>query len=138
MNSAINAVGASLAAGADLFLCRLAFSKIEFTGRKWIYVVVMCLAISVQVRLFRCFTYIRQRICITHIAVILSECLITIPFGSYDEELLMACRGIDESANVDGANIVQTLFKIYLPLQTSCDQSGSIAVNVVISVFLFR
>lgn len=38
-------------------------------------------------------------------------------WSPYDEELFDGLPGeLMESANVDGANIVQTYFKIYLPL----------------------
>lgn len=54
----------------------------------------------------------------THLAIILSECLITIPFG-----VLMMKNFFDglptelmESANVDGASIQRCFFSIYLPL----------------------
>ena len=54
----------------------------------------------------------------THMAIILSECLITIPFG-----VLMMKNFFDglpmelmESANVDGASIQRCFFNIYLPL----------------------
>ena len=95
-------------------------TKIEFTGGKWIYsMVVMCLAISGPILIIPLFyIYKTAHLYNTHLAVILSECLITIPFG-----VLMMKNFFDglpgelmESANVDGANIVQTYFKIYLPL----------------------
>ena len=120
MNSAINAVGASLLLVLICSFAGFAFSKIEFTGRKWIYsMVVMCLAISGPILIIPLFyIYKTAHLYNTHLAVILSECLITIPFG-----VLMMKNFFDglpgelmESANVDGANIVQTYFKIYLPL----------------------
>lgn len=120
MNSAINAVGASLLLVLICSFAGFAFSKIEFTGGKWIYsMVVMCLAISGPILIIPLFyIYKTAHLYNTHLAVILSECLITIPFG-----VLMMKNFFDglpgelmESANVDGANIVQTYFKIYLPL----------------------
>ncbi len=120
INSAVNAV----CAGALLvFICSFAgfaFSKVEFTGRKLIYnMVVMCLAISGPILIIPLFyIYKTAHLYNTHLAVILSECLITIPFG-----VLMMKNFFDglpgelmESANVDGATIVQTCFRIYLPL----------------------
>ena len=97
MNSAINAVGASLLLVLICSFAGFAFSKIEFTGRKWIYsMVVMCLAISGPILIIPLFyIYKTAHLYNTHLAVILSECLITIPFG-----VLM----------------MKTYFKIYLPL----------------------
>ena len=110
MNSAINAVGASLLLVLICSFAGFAFSKIEFTGRKWIYsMVVMCLAISGPILIIPLFyIYKTAHLYNTHLAVILSECLITIPFG-----VLMMKNFFDglpgelmESANVDGANLV--------------------------------
>ena len=115
MNSAINAVGASLLLVLICSFAGFAFSKIEFTGGKWIYsMVVMCLAISGPILIIPLFyIYKTAHLYNTHLAVILSECLITIPFG-----VLMMKNFFDglpgelmESANVDGANIVQTYLK---------------------------
>lgn len=120
INSTINAL---CAGGLLVVICALsgfAFSKIRFTGRTLIYnVVVMCLAISGPILIIPLFyIYKTFHLYNTHMAVILSECLITIPFGVlmmknfYDglpDELM-------ESANVDGASIWQTYFRIYLPL----------------------
>ena len=59
-----------------------AFSKIEFTGRKFIYnLVLMCLAISGPILIIPFFyIYKTAHLYNTHVAIILSECLITIPF----------------------------------------------------------
>ena len=81
--------------------------------------VVMCLAISGPVLIIPLFyIYKTAHLYNTNLAVILSECLITIPFG-----VLMMKNFFDglpaelmESANVDGATIVQTYFQIYFPL----------------------
>lgn len=120
MNSSINAIGASILL---VFICALAgfaFSKIEFTGRELIYnFVLMCLAISGPVLIIPLFfIYKTAHLYNTHIAVILSECLITIPFG-----VLMMKNFFDglpkellESAGVDGASVSQCFFHIYLPL----------------------
>ncbi len=120
VNSAINAV---LAAVLLVFICSFAgfaFSKIEFAGRKLIYnIVLMCLAISGPILIIPLFyIYKTAHLYNTHIAVILSECLITIPFG-----VLMMKNFFDglpielkESSSVDGATTIQCFFKIYFPL----------------------
>lgn len=120
INSIINALFASVLL---VFICSLAgfaFSKIEFAGRKLIYnMVLMCLAISGPILIIPLFyIYKTAHLYNTHIAIILSECLITIPFG-----VLMLKNFFDglptelmESANVDGASIERCFFSIYLPL----------------------
>lgn len=120
INSIINAL---FAAVLLVFICSLAgfaFSKIEFTGRKLIYnVVLMCLAISGPILIIPLFyIYKTAHLYNTHIAIILSECLITIPFG-----ILMMKNFFDglpielmESANVDGATTKRCYLSIYLPL----------------------
>lgn len=120
VNSIINAAFASVLL---VFICSLAgfaFSKIEFTGRKLIYnVVLMCLAISGPILIIPLFyIYKTAHLYNTHIAIVLSECLITIPFG-----ILMMKNFFDglptelmESANVDGASVQRCFFSIYMPL----------------------
>ena len=120
INSLINA---SLASLLLVFICSFAgfaFSKIEFTNKNLIYsLVLMCLAISGPILIIPLF-YIYKNLHLynKHLAIILSECLITIPFG-----VLMMKNFFDalpkelmESADVDGASISQIFFKIYLPL----------------------
>ncbi len=120
VNSAVNAAGAALLLVVICSFSGFAFSKIDFVGRKIIYnMVVMCLAISGPVLIIPLFyIYKTAHLYNTNLAVILSECLITIPFG-----VLMMKNFFDglpaelmESANVDGATIVQTYFQIYFPL----------------------
>lgn len=120
INSIINA---ALASVLLVFVCSLAgfaFSKIEFTGRRLIYnVVLMCLAISGPILIIPLFyVYKTTHLYNTHIAIVLSECLITIPFG-----VLMMKNFFDglpielmESANVDGATVPRCFFSIYMPL----------------------
>lgn len=120
INSIINA---ALASFLLVFICSLAgfaFSKIEFTGRRLIYnVVLMCLAISGPILIIPLFyTYKTAHLYNTHIAIVLSECLITIPFG-----ILMMKNFFDglptelmESANVDGASVWRCFYNIYMPL----------------------
>ena len=118
INSIINAVCAS--ALLVLICSGFAFSKIEFAGRKLIYnFVLMCLAISGPILIIPLFYIFKTaHLYNTHMAIILSECLITIPFG-----VLMMKNFFDglpmelmESANVDGASIQRCFFNIYLPL----------------------
>ena len=117
INSIINAVCASALLVLICSFAGFAFSKIEFAGRKLIYnFVLMCLAISGPIPLFYIFK--TAHLYNTHMAIILSECLITIPFG-----VLMMKNFFDglpmelmESANVDGASIQRCFFNIYLPL----------------------
>ena len=120
MNSIINAVFASALLVLICSFSGFAFSKIEFAGRKVIYnVVLMCLAISGPILIIPFFyIYKTAHLYNTHLAIILSECLITIPFG-----VLMMKNFFDglptelmESANVDGASIQRCFFSIYLPL----------------------
>ena len=120
VNSTINALCAALLLVLICSFAGFAFSKIEFTGKKIIYnLVLMCLAISGPILIIPLFyIYKTAHLYNTHIAVILSECLITIPFG-----VLMMKNFFDglpkelkESASVDGATIVQCFFKIYFPL----------------------
>lgn len=120
VNSAINAV---LAAALLVLICSLAgfaFSKIQFTGRNVIYnLVLICLAISGPILIIPLFyIYKTTHLYNTHMAVVLSECLITIPFG-----VLMMKNFFDglpselmESASVDGATTTQSFLKIYFPL----------------------
>ena len=120
INSIINAVFASALLVLICSFSGFAFSKIEFTGRKFIYnLVLMCLAISGPILIIPFFyIYKTAHLYNTHVAIILSECLITIPFG-----VLMMKNFFDglptelmESANVDGASIQRCFFSIYLPL----------------------
>ncbi|MBU9728834.1 carbohydrate ABC transporter permease [Diplocloster modestus] len=120
INSIINAVCASFLLVAICSFAGFAFSKIEFAGRKLIYnMIIMCLAISGPILIIPLFyIYKISHLYNTHTAVILSECLITIPFG-----VLMMKNFFDglpedlmESANVDGASIGRTFFSIYFPL----------------------
>lgn len=120
VNSIINAVCASVLL---VFICSLsgfAFSKINFTGSKLIFnMVIMCLAISGPILIIPLFyIYKTAHLYNSHVAVFLSETLITIPFG-----VLMMKNFFDglpgelmESANVDGASIKKTFFAIYFPL----------------------
>lgn len=120
VNSAINAV---LAATLLVLICALAgfaFSKIQFTGRNVIYnLVLICLAISGPILIIPLFyIYKTAHLYNTHMAVVLSECLITIPFG-----VLMMKNFFDglpselmESSSVDGATTTQSFLKIYFPL----------------------
>lgn len=81
--------------------------------------VLMCLAISGPILIIPLFYIFKTaHLYNTHMAIILSECLITIPFG-----VLMMKNFFDglpmelmESANVDGASIQRCFFNIYLPL----------------------
>lgn len=120
VNSIINAVFASALLVLICSFSGFAFSKIEFAGRKVIYnLVLMCLAISGPILIIPFFyIYKTAHLYNTHLAIILSECLITIPFG-----VLMMKNFFDglptelmESANVDGASIQRCFFSIYLPL----------------------
>ena len=120
VNSIINAVFASALLVLICSFSGFAFSKIEFEGRKVIYnLVLMCLAISGPILIIPFFyIYKTAHLYNTHLAIILSECLITIPFG-----VLMMKNFFDglptelmESANVDGASIQRCFFSIYLPL----------------------
>ena len=120
INSGINAVCAS---ALLVFICSLAgfgFSKINFSGKKLIYnMVIMCLAISGSTLIIPLFyIYKTAHLYNSHAAVFLSEALITIPFG-----VLMMKNFYDglpgelmESANVDGAGIFRTFINIYFPL----------------------
>ena len=120
INSIINAVCASALLVLICSFAGFAFSKIEFAGRKLIYnFVLMCLAISGPILIIPLFYIFKTaHLYNTHMAIILSECLITIPFG-----VLMMKNFFDglpmelmESANVDGASIQRCFFNIYLPL----------------------
>lgn len=120
INSIINATLASVLLVSICSLAGFAFSKIEFTGRRLIYnVVLMCLAISGPILIIPLFyIYKTAHLYNTHIAIVLSECLITIPFG-----ILMMKNFFDglpielmESASVDGASVKRCFFSIYLPL----------------------
>ncbi len=120
VNSAINAVFAAILLVLICSFAGFAFSKIEFIGRTFIYnMVLMCLAISGPILIIPLFyIYKTAHLYNTHIAVILSECLITIPFG-----VLMMKNFFDglpielkESSSVDGATTIQCFFKIYFPL----------------------
>lgn len=120
VNSIINAVFASALLVLICSFSGFAFSKIGFAGRKVIYnLVLMCLAISGPILIIPFFyIYKTAHLYNTHLAIILSECLITIPFG-----VLMMKNFFDglptelmESANVDGASIQRCFFSIYLPL----------------------
>lgn len=120
INSFLNAAGASVLLVLICSFAGFAFSKIEFTGRRLIYnLVLMCLAISGPILIIPLFfIYKSVHLYNTNLAVILSECLITIPFG-----VLMMKNFFDglpmelmESASVDGATISRTYFSIYLPL----------------------
>lgn len=120
VNSAINAIVAAVLLVVICSLAGFAFSKIEFTGKKIIYsIVLMCLAISGPILIIPLFyVYKVAHIYNTHLAIVLSECLITIPFG-----VLMMKNFFDslptelmESANVDGATMGRCFFSIYLPL----------------------
>ena len=83
VNSIINAVFASALLVLICSFSGFAFSKIEFAGRKVIYnLVLMCLAISGPILIIPFFyIYKTAHLYNTHLAIILSECLITIPFG---------------------------------------------------------
>lgn len=120
VNSGINAVCASSLLVVICSFSGFAFSKIEFVGKKLIYnIILMCLAISgpiLNIPLF--YIYKTAHLYNTHIAVVLSECLITIPFG-----VLMMKNFFDglpselmESASVDGATTAKCFFKVYFPL----------------------
>lgn len=120
INSTINAICAGVLLVLVCSFAGFAFSKIQFTGKRVIYnLVIMCLAISGPILIIPLFyIYKSAHLYNTHLAIILSECLITIPFG-----VLMMKNFFDglpydlmESANVDGATIVRTYFSIYLPL----------------------
>lgn len=120
VNSAINAVSAAVLLVIVCSLAGFTFSKIEFTGRKLLYnIVMMCMAISGPILIIPLFyIYKTAGIYNSHAAVILSECLITAPFG-----ILMMKNffdglpgGLMEAARVDGAPIQKTFLSIYLPL----------------------
>lgn len=120
VNSLINAVCASVLLVIICSFAGFAFSKIEFAGRKIIFnIVLMCLAISGPILIIPLFYIFKTaHLYNTHMAIILSECLITIPFG-----VLMMKNFFDglpmelmESANVDGASVYKCFFSIYLPL----------------------
>lgn len=83
VNSIINAVCASALLVLICSFSGFAFSKIEFVGRKIIYnFVLMCLAISGPILIIPFFYIFKTaHLYNTHLAIILSECLITIPFG---------------------------------------------------------
>ncbi len=120
INSGINAIFASTLLVIICSFSGFAFSKIEFTGKRLIYnIVLMCLAISGPILIIPLFyIYKTAHLYNTHIAVVLSECLITIPFG-----VLMMKNFFDglpselmESASVDGATTSMCFFKVYFPL----------------------
>lgn len=120
INTIINAVCAAALLVIICSLAGFAFSKIQFTGSKMIFnLVIMCLAISGPILIIPLFyIYKTAHLYNTNIAVFLSETLITIPFG-----VLMMKNFFDglpaelmESANVDGATISRTFRSIYLPL----------------------
>ncbi|MFI3213605.1 MAG: carbohydrate ABC transporter permease [Eubacteriales bacterium] len=119
-NSGINAIGSSSLVVFVGSCSGYAFSKIKFTGRRVIYsFVLMCMAISGPILLVPFFFILKNLgIYNTHLGIILCEATITIPFSvlmmknffdGLPEELM-------ESASIDGANIVQTFSKVYLPL----------------------
>lgn len=120
INSGINAVCAASLLVVICSFSGFAFSKIEFVGKKLIYnIILMCLAISGPILIIPLFyIYKTAHLYNTHIAVVLSECLITIPFG-----VLMMKNFFDglpselmESASVDGATTAKCFFKVYFPL----------------------
>ncbi|MDR2938989.1 MAG: carbohydrate ABC transporter permease [Clostridiales bacterium] len=120
INSVFNAV---IASSLLIIVCAtagFAFSKIDFLGKKVIFnVVVICLAISGPILIIPLF-YIYRTLGIynTPFAVILSETLITIPFGVLMMRSLFnnLPNELMESASVDGAGTFRTFVSIYLPL----------------------
>jgi len=120
VNSFIIALGSSTLVLLTCTLSGFAFSKIEFKFKKIIYnAVIMCLAISGPIILIP-FFYILKNLGLynTHLAVILPEVVMTIPFGvllmkNYFDSLPST---LIESAHIDGANMWQVFFHIYFPL----------------------
>lgn len=120
INSAINALGASLLVVSICSMAGFAFSKIRFTGRKIIYnLVLMCLAASGPALIIPLFYTMKNlHLFNTPLAIILAEATLTIPFG-----VLMMKNFFDrlpqelmESASMDGAGIESTFFQIFMPL----------------------
>ena len=83
INSGINAIGSSLLVLFVAGSAGFAFSKIKFTGNKYIYnFVLMCMAISGPMLVVP-FFYILKTLGLynTHLGIILCEATITIPFA---------------------------------------------------------
>lgn len=120
LNSFIIAIGSSLLVLIVSTLAGFAFSKIEFKFKKIIYNgVIMCLAVSGPIILIPLF-YILKNLGLynTHLAVILPEVVMTIPFGvllmrNYFDSLPST---LIESSHMDGANMWQVFLYIYCPL----------------------
>lgn len=120
INSGINAFGSSFMVVFVSTCSGFAFSKIKFTGRKYIFnFTIMCMAISGPMLVVPFFFILKtMHLYNTHIGIILCEAIITIPFAV----LMMKNffdglpEGLMESAGIDGASIGQTFRYIYLPL----------------------
>jgi len=120
VNSFICAIGSSSLCVFISAMSGFAFSKIRFTGHKFLFnIVLMCLAVSGPIMLVP-FYYILKAIGLynTYLAVILPEVVMTLPFG-----VLMMRNFFDglpnemmESANLDGANMWKVFSRVYLPL----------------------
>lgn len=120
INSFINAIGHAFFVLTISSLSGFAFSKLSFTGKNTIYyMVIICLAVpgtAVIVPLFH--TLRTLDLLNTYWAVILPEAALTLPFG-----VLLMRNFYDhlpneymEAAKIDGANVFQVFYKIYLPL----------------------
>ncbi len=120
INSGFNAMGSSTLVVLVAACSGYAFSKIPFTGRKLIFnVVLMFMAISAPVLIVPFFFILKETgFYNSNIGIFICEAIITIPFGT-----LMMKNFFDglpkelmDSANIDGANVIQVFTRIYLPL----------------------
>ena len=140
-NSAVNAVGHAFFVLTISSLSGFAFSKLSFAGKNLIYyLVIICLAVpgtDIIVPLFQ--TLRTLNILNTYLAVILPEAALTLPFGvllmrNYYDNLPNEYM---EAATIDGANLFQAFYKIYLPLSRSALISlGALAVMWSFNDFL--
>lgn len=123
LNSAINALGHAFFVTSISALSGFAFSKLSFTGKDvFYYLVIICLAVpgtAIIVPLFH--TLRTMDLLNTYFAVILPEAALTLPFGvllmrNYFDSLPNEYM---EASTIDGANLFQVFYQVYLPLSRS-------------------
>lgn len=120
LNSSIIAVSHAFFVLIISALSGFAFSKLSFSGKNWVYyLVIICLAVpgtAIIVPLFH--TLKTLGLLNTYWAVILPEVALTLPFGvllmrNFYDHLPNAYM---EAATIDGANLFQVFFWVYLPI----------------------
>ena len=120
LNSAVTAVGHVFFVLTVSSLSGFAFSKLSFAGKNVIYyLVIICLAVPGTAIIVPLFHTLRTfGLLNTYWAVILPQAALTLPFGvllmrNYYDNLPNEYM---EASTIDGANLFEVFYKIYLPL----------------------